>query len=95
MSTRQTKYTTLIRSKGTKNLATGKKFRAMADDQVEMMEGLEITDELEIRRLMTEDEKGILAVYRRFEELQFEIAVLKAKGVLSHGETYSRALNST
>ncbi len=67
----------------------------MADDQVEMMHGLEITDELEIRPLMTEDEKRVLAVYRRFEELQFEIAVLKAKGILSQGEIYSRALDST
>jgi hypothetical protein len=67
----------------------------MADDQVEMMDGLGITDGLEIRPLMTKDEKRVLAVYRRYEELQFEIAVLKAKGILSQGEIYSRALDST
>jgi hypothetical protein len=67
----------------------------MADDQVEMMDGVETTDELENRPLMTEDEKRVLAVYRRLEELQFEIAVLKAKGILSQGETYLRSLDST
>ncbi|KAK0104623.1 hypothetical protein ONS95_004909 [Cadophora gregata] len=36
--------------------------------------------------LMTEDEKRILEVYDRLEELQLEIALLKAQGVLSSDE---------
>jgi hypothetical protein len=59
----------------------------MADIQVEMMDGVEASNEGEQSRpLFTEDEKRILEVYDRLEELQFEIALLKAQGVLSQSE---------
>jgi hypothetical protein len=51
------------------------------------MEDVEMTGtERESRPLLTEDEKRILEVYDRLEELQLEIALLKAQGVLSQGE---------
>ncbi len=46
--------------------------------------------ERESRPLLTEEEKRILEVYDRLEELQLEIALLKAQGVLSQGERFSR-----
>lgn len=56
----------------------------MLDAPNEMMEGVEITNEKEHSQpLFTHDEKRILEVYDRLEELQFEIALLKAQGVLS------------
>jgi len=36
--------------------------------------------------LMNEGERRVLEVYDRLEELQLEIALLKAQGVLSQGE---------
>ena len=54
----------------------------MQDNKGEMMEGVEVTD----RPLLTEDEQRVLDVYDRLEELQFEIALLKAQGVLSQGK---------
>jgi len=60
----------------------------MANDRVEMMEGVKISNEEEQGRpLFTEDEKRILEVYDRLEELQFEIALLKAQGILSQGQS--------
>lgn len=46
------------------------------------MEGVEI----ESTPLLTAEEKRVLEVYDRLEELQLEIALLKAQGVLSQGE---------
>lgn len=60
----------------------------MAKDQFEMMDGVEISNEEEQGRpLLTQDERRILEVYDRLEELQFEIALLKTRGVLSRGKT--------
>lgn len=59
----------------------------MATDH-EMMDGVEISNvEEQGRPLLTDDEKRILEVYDRLEELQFEIALLRARGVLSQGES--------
>jgi hypothetical protein len=55
----------------------------MATFQDDAMEGVEPTS---VIPLMTEDEKRILEVYDRLEELQLEIALLKTQGVLSHGK---------
>lgn len=49
------------------------------------MEGVEMGIDAPV---LNEQEKRILDVYDRMEELQFEIALLKAQGVLSNG-TYS------
>ena len=40
------------------------------------------------RPLLTDEEKRILEVYDRLEELQLDIALLKAQGVLSQGELF-------
>jgi hypothetical protein len=54
---------------------------------VEEMEGVELTGmEKQSPPLLTEDEKRILDVYDRLEELRLDIALLKAQGVLSQGE---------
>lgn len=45
------------------------------------MEGVEV----ESTPLLTAEEKRVLDVYDRLEELQLEIALLKAQGVLSQG----------
>ncbi len=59
----------------------------MPEDIVENMEGVEMTEaETQVPPLMTADEKRILDVYDRLEELQLEIALLKAQGVLSKGK---------
>jgi hypothetical protein len=55
----------------------------MATPQANVMEGLEATN---VTPLMTEDEKRILEVYDRLEELQLEIALLKAQGVFNQGK---------
>ena len=56
---------------------------------VEEMEGVEIAGaEKQTPPLLTEDEKRILEVYDRLEELQLEVALLKAQGVLSLGELF-------
>jgi len=50
------------------------------------MEGVEATGGPQLAPpLMTEQEKRILEVYDRLEELQLEIALLKAQGILSQG----------
>jgi hypothetical protein len=52
------------------------------------MERVELTGaEKQGPPLVTEEEKRILDVYDRLEELQLEIALLKAQGVLSQGES--------
>ena len=52
------------------------------------MEGVEITKEAtQDPPLLTQDEERILDVYERLEELQLEIALLKAQGVLSQGSS--------
>jgi hypothetical protein len=59
----------------------------MSRSLVEEMEGVELTSmEKQSPPLLTEDEKRILDVYDRLEELQLDIAHLKAQGVLSQGE---------
>jgi hypothetical protein len=61
---------------------------SMLDNQAEAMEGLEVTNpENHNPARMTDEERRILDVYDRLEELQFEIALLKAQGVLSQGES--------
>ncbi len=58
----------------------------MAETQVGAMEGVETTNsEIQNPVRMTDEERRILEVYDRLEELQFEIALLKAQGVLSQG----------
>jgi hypothetical protein len=55
--------------------------------QAEEMEGLESTNpDTSNPPLMTEDEQRVLEVYDRLEELQLEIALLKAQGLLSQGK---------
>lgn len=54
----------------------------MATRQDDVMEGVEATN---VTPLMTEDEKRILEVYDRLEELQLEITLLKAQGVFGEG----------
>lgn len=50
------------------------------------MEGVEETNaDAGGHPLMTADEKRVLELYDRLEELQLEIALLKAQGVLSQG----------
>ncbi|KAE9376752.1 hypothetical protein N431DRAFT_184047 [Stipitochalara longipes BDJ] len=59
----------------------------MSHSQVVEMDGVELTGaEKQSPPLLTEDEKRILDVYDRLEELQQEIAFLKAQGVLSQNE---------
>ncbi|KAF4632553.1 hypothetical protein G7Y89_g5583 [Cudoniella acicularis] len=55
-------------------------------NQVDEMEGVEITKADLAPPLFNEEEKRILEVYDRMEELQLEIALLKAQGVLSQDE---------
>lgn len=58
----------------------------MQNSSVEEMEGVEATGiGVDSPPLMTEQEKRILEMYDRLEELQLEIALLKARGVLSQG----------
>ena len=60
----------------------------MQGNQVEEMEGVESSNpKSSSPPLMTEDEKRVLELYDRLEELQLEIALLKAQGVLSQGMT--------
>ena len=56
---------------------------ALADE----MEGVEATGGAQqiAQPLLTEQETRILEVYERLEELQLEIALLKAQGILSTG----------
>lgn len=49
-------------------------------------EGAEFTSaELAQIPLLSEDEKRVLEIYDRLEELHLEVALLKARGVLSQG----------
>ncbi|KAG4440302.1 hypothetical protein IFR05_004209 [Cadophora sp. M221] len=57
----------------------------MAEITSQEMEDVEMSD-AQVPPLMTEDEKRILDVYDRLEELQLEIALLKAQGILSRDE---------
>lgn len=58
----------------------------MQGNQAEEMEGVESTNpKAGSPPLMTTDEKRVLELYDRLEELQLEIALLKAQGVLSQG----------
>jgi hypothetical protein len=58
----------------------------MQGTATEEMEGVEATSmEIDTAPLMTEQERRVLDVYDRLEELQLEIALLKARGVLSQG----------
>jgi hypothetical protein len=58
----------------------------MQGTAAEEMEGVETTSmEIDTAPLMTEQERRVLEVYDRVEELQLEIALLKARGVLSQG----------
>jgi hypothetical protein len=59
---------------------------SMQDNVAEEMEGVEVTGtEVDSPPLMTEQERRILQVYDRLEELRLEISLLKARGVLSQG----------
>ncbi|KAH7330174.1 centromere protein H (CENP-H)-domain-containing protein [Rhexocercosporidium sp. MPI-PUGE-AT-0058] len=58
----------------------------MAENRSQEMDDVEMSD-AQVPPLMTEDERRILDVYDRLEELQLEIALLKAQGVLSRGES--------
>lgn len=53
----------------------------MQSSLVEDMEGVEATG----MDILTDQEKRILELYDRLEELQLEMALLKARGVLSQG----------
>jgi hypothetical protein len=69
-----------------KFLIHGHKRNIMQDSLVEEMEGVEATGmDIDSPPLMTEQERRILEVYDRQEELQLEIALLKARGILSQG----------
>jgi hypothetical protein len=58
----------------------------MQDNHPEEMEGVESNHpETGSSPLMTADEKRVLELYDRLEELQLEIALLKAQGVVSQG----------
>lgn len=60
----------------------------MANAQDNEMEGLEMANagNTEDHPLLTEDEKRVLELYDRLEELQLEMAVLRAHGILSQGQ---------
>lgn len=58
----------------------------MADNGSQNAADVEMSD-VQSPPLMTEDEKRVLEVYDRLEQLQLEIALLKAQGVLSQGES--------
>lgn len=57
----------------------------MEDSSAQAMEGVENTSPNQELPLLTERESAVLALYDRLEELQLEIAVLKAQGVISQG----------
>ncbi|PBP28302.1 hypothetical protein BUE80_DR000640 [Diplocarpon rosae] len=57
----------------------------MSGNHFEEMEGVEMTEEPQLP-LLTDDERRVLNVYDRLDELQLEIALLKAQGVLSKGQ---------
>ncbi len=56
----------------------------MASELIDNMEGLEVSKEAaKTQPLLNEEEERVLKLYDRLEELQLEIALLKAQGVLS------------
>lgn len=55
----------------------------MSASQADEMEGIEF--ENQHQPLMSEDEKRVLKLYDRLEELQLEIALLKAYDKISQG----------
>lgn len=56
------------------------------DKNQDGMEGVEFTSTAAHQiPLLSEDEKRVLEIYDRLEELQLEIALLKAQTVLSQG----------
>jgi hypothetical protein len=60
----------------------------MQGKQTEEMEGVESTHlDTGSAPLMREDEKHVLELYDRLEELQLEIALLKEQGVFSKGSS--------
>jgi hypothetical protein len=62
------------------------KVENMQSSSVDEMEEVEVTGgDVDRPPLMTEQEKRILEMYDRLEELQLEIALLQARGVLSQG----------
>lgn len=59
----------------------------MQNIAVDQMEGVHVT-EAEAENtppLFTSQESAVLELYDRYEELQLEIALLKAQGILSRG----------
>lgn len=60
----------------------------MQDIFVDEMEGVEVTGtgtDVDGPPLLSEQESRILEFYDRLEELQLEIALLKARGIISQG----------
>jgi len=58
----------------------------MQENEVEGMDGVQSTNpETSSPPLLTEEERRILDLYGRSEELQLEIALLKEQGVPSQG----------
>lgn len=58
----------------------------MVRSLAERMEGVEMAStENQSSPLLTEEEERVLEIYERLEELQLEIALIKAQGVLSQG----------
>jgi hypothetical protein len=58
----------------------------MGDSQ-NAMEGVEPTvEESPNIPVLSDDEKRVLEIYDRLEELQLEVALLRAQGVLSQGD---------
>lgn len=55
-------------------------------EMVESMEGVEMTGPANDLPPLSEQEKRILEVYDKLEDLQVEIALLKAQGVISSGD---------
>ncbi|CAL3964138.1 hypothetical protein PZA11_001568 [Diplocarpon coronariae] len=55
----------------------------MSGNHLEEMEGVEMMEGETQPRLLTGDEQRVLDLYDRLDELQLEIALLKAQGVLS------------
>lgn len=62
------------------------------DENDNAMEGVEstITDDVLDIPLLSEDEKRVLEIYDRLEELQLEVALLRAQGVISQGDGLRR-----
>ena len=57
------------------------------DNSQNMMEGVEFTTGKALQTpTMNDDEKRVLEIYDRLEELQLEVALLKAQRVLPQGD---------